>query len=98
MKAKMLLIKEITLENCMQFNGLPVNIMVVEHKKGGRQFGHSFYLIGIIVVRETNAGLWYYYIQFTNGNSSGIYNSVQELMKKQSKYFSFYYVEIKKQQ
>jgi hypothetical protein len=94
----MLLIKEITLGNCMQFNGLPGNVMVVEHKQGNFRFRHSFYLIGIIVARETNADGWYYYIQFTNGNSSGVYNSVQKLMQKENDYFSFYYIEIKKQQ
>jgi hypothetical protein len=94
----MLLIKEITLENCMQFNGLPANVMVVEHKQGDFRFRHSFYLIGIIVAEEDKFGGWSFYIKFTNGNSSGVYNSVQELMQKENDYFSFYYIEIKKQQ
>jgi hypothetical protein len=99
----MILIKEITIENCKQFRGLPANVMVVEHKRGDMQMKHSFYLIGIIVcephhplMREKNE--WGFYIQFTNGDKSGFYNSVTELMEDQQVIYSFYYIEIKKQQ
>jgi hypothetical protein len=92
----MLLIKEITIENCLQFNGLPVNVMVVEHKQGDEQFRHSFYLIGIVVAESYKGEGWLFYVQFTNGSQSPAYGTERELIQKEGKYFAFYYIEIKK--
>ena len=93
----MILFKEITLKNCTQFAGLPANVMVAEHKKGDIQIKHAFYLIGIIVCQLDERAGRYFYIQFSNGDSSGIYDSVFELIAKEERIFSFYYIEIKKQ-
>jgi len=101
----MILIKEITIENCQAFKGLPANIMVVEHKRGDKQMKHSFYLIGMIVSElgeiadeqgDHLISQWQFHVQFTNGSRSGVYNSVKDLLQEQAKYFSFYYIEIKK--
>ena len=93
----MILIKEITAKNCTQFNGMPANILVAEHKQGERQMKHWFYLIGIVVCEMDEQEGRYFYIQFTNGDSSGIYDTVFHMLEKEAEYFSFYYIEIKKQ-
>lgn len=93
----MILIKEITVENCMQFRNMAANVLVVEHKQGDEKMRHSFYLVGILVC-EIIGGRWHFQIKFSDGNTSGIYYSVLELIKREAKYFSFYYIEIKKQQ
>lgn len=92
----MILFKEITQKNCQEFAGLPANIMVAEHKQGPVKLKHSFCLIGIVVCEIDQKEGRYFYVQFSNGNSSGVYNSVFELLEKESGVFSFYYVEIKK--
>ena len=93
----MILIKQITLLNYWQFNGMEANVIVVEHKEGEFKMRHPFYLIGIIVCEYDDRKRRYFYVQFSNGNAGAVYNSVLELLQKESKYFSFYYIEIKKQ-
>jgi hypothetical protein len=93
----MILIKEITLQNASQFIGMPANILVAEHKKGDRLMKHIHYMIGIVVSGFDKQGGCHFYIQFTNGSVSGFYKTVLLLIEKESPYFSFYYIEIKKQ-
>ena len=82
----MILIKEITESNIRQFDDLPNNILVVA--KG------LLSSIGIIVCRTDD---WAFYIHFADGTESGLYNTVIELIRAEGSYFSFYYIEIKKQ-
>jgi len=93
----MILIKEITLQNAKQFAGMPANVLVAEHKQGPLVMKHWHYLIGIIVAQYDAEPGKQFYIQFTNGRVSGCYNTVFELIEKECQYFSFYYIEIKKQ-
>ena len=94
----MLLIKQITLLNYWQFYGMEANVIVVEHKEGEFKMRHHFYMVGIIVSEfDDSKGRYFFYLKFSNGNTGAIYNSILELILKESKYFSFYYIEIKKQ-
>ena len=94
----MVLIKEITIKNCTQFTGMPASILVVEHKKGERKMRHMYYLMGIVVCQHGNDGGKYFYIQFSTGGVTGSYPTVSAMLKAEAEYFSFYYIEIKKQQ
>jgi hypothetical protein len=93
----MILFKEITAQNCLKFIGLPANIMVADHKQRDFITKNKFFLIGIVVCQVDEREGRYFYIQFSNGDSSGIYDSVFELIEKEERIFSFYYIEIKKQ-
>jgi hypothetical protein len=89
----MVLIKEITLKNFREFEGMETNVLVVESKEGPIKMKHTFYLVGIVVPDTHLKG---YHVNFTNGShSGGYYKKVSDLIKGLSHLYKFFYIEIK---
>lgn len=86
----MIIITEITKDNCDNFEGRECRVFVWEHKRGPVLMRHPFHLFGIMVYEED--GL---YVHFSNGSKKGPFESATHVIRSTHQLFKFFYIEIR---